>query len=48
MKQSYDTEDIFAVMTHHDAITGTEFQFVAQDYAYRLATSFDKSKVSYT
>ena len=46
-EQDYDTEDILTVLTHHDAITGTEFQFVAQDYAYRMAGAFDSSKKTY-
>ena len=47
LKKAYDSEDILTVLTHHDAITGTEFQYVAQDYALGLATAFDKSKKAY-
>lgn len=32
---------------HHDAITGTSVQYVANDYAWNLATAFDKSKKVY-
>lgn len=46
-KNVKNTEDILSVLTHHDAITGTEFQFVSQDYAYKLATAFDESKKTY-
>ena len=40
-------EDVLTILTHHDAISGTEFQYVAQDYAFRLAKSFDESKQQY-
>jgi hypothetical protein len=40
-------EDILTVLTHHDAISGTEFQYVANDYAKKLATAFDKAKETY-
>lgn len=36
-----------AIMTHHDAITGTSNQYVALDYGWRLAKAFDKSKAVY-
>lgn len=44
---AYDMEDILTVLTHHDAISGTSFQYVAQDYALRLAMAFDQSKKTY-
>ena len=46
-QQAYNMEDILTVLTHHDAITGTSFQYVAQDYALRLSAAFEESKATY-
>ena len=37
--------DAMAVAQHHDAITGTEKQHVAYDYAKRLAIGAEQCKV---
>jgi lysosomal alpha-mannosidase len=34
------------VMQHHDAITGTEKQAVADDYALRISQAFDDCHLS--
>ncbi|XP_024541409.1 alpha-mannosidase isoform X1 [Selaginella moellendorffii] len=36
-------EDALAILQHHDAVTGTEQQHVANDYAKRLATGASKA-----
>jgi hypothetical protein len=39
--------DSMGVYQHHDAITGTDMEFVAEDYAYRLQRAMDKSFPEY-
>lgn len=34
--------DALAIAQHHDAVTGTEKQHVANDYAKRLSMGYDK------
>jgi len=39
--------DSIGVVTHHDAVTGTEQQHVADDYAKRLSIGTDSAQVLY-
>ena len=39
---SYEIEKELAMMTHHDAITGTEKKYVVFDYIRRVSEAFDK------
>ena len=47
MKESFNAEDILGQLQHHDAITGTESQYVTFDYEFRLGQSFKSSKEMY-
>ena len=35
----FDMHRVMGLMQHHDAVTGTEKQHVAEDYHFRLASS---------
>ena len=39
--------DAMGLLQHHDAITGTDAQYVAYDYNYRLQTAMDQSNALY-
>jgi hypothetical protein len=39
--------DAISVYQHHDAITGTDQQFVANDYTYRLQNATDINNILY-
>ena len=41
------TEDQLAVLQHHDAIAGTEAQYVELDYSTNLARAFAGSEGTY-
>jgi len=47
MDAKHELLDAMGVYQHHDAITGTDAQFVADDYAYRLQKAMDKSYGEY-
>lgn len=42
----YMTGEAMGVIQHHDAISGTEWQHVADDYAQRLSQGIDGALVS--
>ncbi len=44
-RSSETLRDAMAVAQHHDAVTGTEKQHVAYDYAKRLAMGAEQCKV---
>lgn len=48
LDKQYETEDILAVVQHHDGITGTEAEYVTMDYSTNLAKAFTKSKKLYS
>lgn len=39
--------DTMGLLQHHDSITGTESQAVANDYIYRLTKAEDSSNIQY-
>jgi len=41
MDARYNMLDVLGINQHHDAVTGTGKQAVADDYAYRLYTGMD-------
>ncbi len=42
----HSTGDAMGIVQHHDAITGTEKQHVANDYALRLSQGIDSAIVT--
>ena len=41
-------QDAMGIFQHHDAVTGTSKQFVADDYVYRLSKAMDENKKTYS
>ena len=40
LKEQSTSEDILSVVQHHDAISGTEAEYVAMDYSTHLSDAF--------
>ena len=40
LKEQSTSEDILSVVQHHDAISGTEAEYVAMDYSTHLSEAF--------
>jgi len=47
LQASFTMFDALGVSQHHDAVTGTGKQAVANDYALRMYKAFEKSNVEY-
>jgi hypothetical protein len=47
MDARYNMLDVLGINQHHDAVTGTGKQAVADDYAYRLYTGMDINSEPY-
>jgi len=47
MDARYNMLDVLGINQHHDAVTGTGKQSVADDYAYRLYTGMDINSEPY-
>jgi hypothetical protein len=39
--------DALSVYQHHDAITGTDAQYVANDYSHRLSVAAEETRKAY-
>lgn len=48
MDANFQLLDALGISQHHDVITGTEKQYVANDYSYRLQKGVDESKKIYS
>jgi hypothetical protein len=48
MQVNYDMLDRIGILQHHDAVTGTAKQAVADDYSWRISTGISENNIPYT